>query len=154
MTAKISIAADPQDVWNVITDLDQAPATINSIISVERVDGSPGYSIGTRWRETRRVFGTMASEVMEVIDSRPFTHTKVFASSHGTDYVTTLTLDSVGGYTQLTMEIRGTPSLHSTWLSRATFSLAAPLISTSTRKAMLKDLADIKRAAEVRTKRP
>ncbi|MGW5075187.1 SRPBCC family protein [Rhodococcus sp. NPDC004095] len=57
------VAATPERVWAVLTDLDAAEATLSGVTRVERVEGA-GYDVGTRWRETRRMFGKEATEEM------------------------------------------------------------------------------------------
>lgn len=58
-----NIAAPPSAVWRVLTALDEAPTTLRGVKAVERLDGT-GYEVGTRWRETRVMFGQSATEEM------------------------------------------------------------------------------------------
>ena len=54
--AERTIAAPPERVWEIITDLDFAAEVMSAIVKVERLEGE-GYEVGVRWRETRRMFG-------------------------------------------------------------------------------------------------
>ena len=56
LTLERSIDAPTDAVWQVLTDLDAAPTVLSGVTKVERLAGS-GYTIGTRWRETRTMLG-------------------------------------------------------------------------------------------------
>ena len=66
---KIGIArhvdAPVQRVWDLATDLERAPTTLSGVTRVEVLTDGP-FAVGTRWRETRTMFGREASEVLEV----------------------------------------------------------------------------------------
>lgn len=51
------VRAPAQDVFAVLTDVESAPSRIPAIIKVEVVEraGEP-FGVGTRWRETRRIW--------------------------------------------------------------------------------------------------
>lgn len=51
------IAAPQGRVWDTITDLATAPVTLSGVTRVERLDAGDAFGVGTRWRETRRMFG-------------------------------------------------------------------------------------------------
>jgi hypothetical protein len=59
------ISAPTERIWSVITDLDAAPDQLSGVESIERISG-PEFGVGTRWRETRRMFGKEAVEELEV----------------------------------------------------------------------------------------
>src|SRR5699024_6372879 len=64
------IAADPDVVWDVLTDIPGAPRTLSGVISVEILTNKP-YEPGLRWRETRKMFGSKATEEMMVVVAEP-----------------------------------------------------------------------------------
>ncbi len=90
-----TVAASPQRVWQVITDLDRAAQTLSGVSRVERLTDGP-YALGTRWRETRTMFGKATTEEMWVTALDPARSTTVEASSHGTDYRTVFDLTPTG----------------------------------------------------------
>ena len=56
-------------VWQVVTDLEGMAGLLPDIVRLERLsDDGPGtYRRGTRWRETRRMFGREATETLSLI---------------------------------------------------------------------------------------
>ena len=88
------IEAPPARVWQVLTDLDHAAETLSGVLRVEVLTDGP-YALGTRWRETRKMFGREASEELWVADNDPLRRTQVRASSGGVDYVTEFVLTPV-----------------------------------------------------------
>ena len=59
-------SAAPEVVWTLMTDMDTWVGTVEAIELVERLDDNEGFGLGTRWRETRTMFGRTATEVMAV----------------------------------------------------------------------------------------
>ena len=80
------IAAARGPVWDAITDLAGMESRLSSVTKVDVLtDGA--FDVGTRWRETRRMFGKEATEEMWVTASEPPERYVVEAASHGTRYV-------------------------------------------------------------------
>ncbi len=63
-----TISAPSGRVWDLLTDLARAPRIISAIDGVERLKDGDGFVVGTRWRETRTVFGRQATEETEVVE--------------------------------------------------------------------------------------
>jgi uncharacterized protein YndB with AHSA1/START domain len=61
-----TIAAPPEAAWALSTDIPTSPQVITGINSAHMVSGPEGFGVGTRWRETRTMFGKGATEEMEV----------------------------------------------------------------------------------------
>lgn len=143
------VAADPETVWSVLTNIPEAPRTLSGVRSVEILTESP-YEPGLRWRETRTMFGMKATEEMMVLASEPPHSTTVVAQNGGTEYTTvfTVTPDADGGST-LRM-LFGAETAHASAVSRVAMSLMGGIAERSTRKAMEQDLADIAAEAERR----
>jgi uncharacterized protein YndB with AHSA1/START domain len=57
--------ADPDRVFEALTDLDGASAWMPGLVKIEPADAAR-MTVGTRWRETRRMFGHEATEEFEV----------------------------------------------------------------------------------------
>ena len=59
------VEARVERVWEVLTDVAHADQTLGGVDRVELLTEGP-YQVGTRWRETRRMFGKEATEHFEV----------------------------------------------------------------------------------------
>lgn len=100
VTVEREINAPRDDVWAVLTDLDQVAATIRGIQSIEKhTDGPMG--VGTKWTETRKMMGKSATETMWVTTFNPPQVYVVEAGSHGTHYRTTISVEPRPGKTTL-----------------------------------------------------
>jgi len=140
------IDAEPDAVWRVITALDSAPDTLRGVTSVERLDGT-GYEVGTRWRETRVMFGRSATEEMRVAEVDPGRRTVVTSESGAARYRTVFDLVPAGSGTDLTIVFSGESGPMGAAASLV-MTLSAPLAKRAMRKALQQDLEDITVAAE------
>jgi carbon monoxide dehydrogenase subunit G len=146
MTVSRDIAADTHAVWAVITDLDHSAETLSGVQRIERMDDGAGFGVGTRWRETRTMFGREATEQMEVVAIEPGTSYTVVAAGGSTAYASVLQVAPVAdGTSRLTMTFSAQPSGVTTKLLAAT---VGRLFQGATRKMLEHDLADIAAAAE------
>lgn len=139
------IAAPRERVWEVVTDLDRSPEVIEAIQSIERVRGD-GFDVGTRWTETRTMFGREATETMEVTSIAPGRSYVVEADGRGARYRSEFRLEPAGDdATELTMSF----GAEATGLVGKVMSATiGRLFAGATRKAIQSDLDDIARAAE------
>ncbi|MGW0706131.1 SRPBCC family protein [Streptomyces sp. NPDC002643] len=80
------IAAAQGPVWEALTDLGAMERMVGGVTRVE-VLSQGTFGVGTRWRETRRMFGKDATEEMWVTESEPPERYVVEAESHGSHYV-------------------------------------------------------------------
>lgn len=145
ITVSHDIAADPATVWAIVADIDNWAETIEAIETIERLDDGGGFGLGTKWRETRIMFGKSATEVMEVTEYEDGVRYATFAESHGSKYHSELRVDPTDGGSRLTMGFRGEPQSTGAKIASAT---VGRLFMGATRKALAKDLADIAAAAE------
>lgn len=144
VTRRIGAPADR--VWGLITDLVNSPRVMTAIESVELLGGPEEFGVGTRWRETRTMFGKRATEEMTVSVLDPGRAYTVVAESGGTRYASTLVVVPEGAAAcTLTMTFGGQPTSTASRIMAAT---VGRLFIGATRKALEKDLADIARAAE------
>jgi len=139
------VNASPADVWALVTDLEGSEQIISGITRIERLDAGPGFGIGTRWRETRVLFGREAVEEMEVTAIEPERSYTVEADGRGAHYRSVLTVEPSGEGTVLSMTFGGEPIGLAARIMAAT---AGRLFEGATRKAFERDLADIAAAAE------
>ena len=59
------LPAKPERVFEALTDLSGAGAWMPGLVRIEPADAAP-MKVGSRWRETRRMFGHEATEEFEV----------------------------------------------------------------------------------------
>ncbi|MFN3601173.1 MAG: SRPBCC family protein [Dietzia sp.] len=144
------VAADPDAVWAVLTDIPSAPRTLSGVLAVEILTPGP-YEPGLRWRETRKMFGMKATEEMMVLTAEPPHATAIVAENGGTEYKTvfTVTPDPDGAGSTLRMRF-GAHTAHAPAISRVATAVMGGLAERSTRKTMEQDLADIAAEAERR----
>lgn len=147
-------------VWQVITDLEGTARHLPGILRLERLsDDGPGtYRRGTRWRETRRMFGREASEVMEVAAVDPERRTDIVAEHDGVRYETGFDLTPAGNGaepdgTDLVFRFSATrsgqaPTGLKGLASTAGMTLMGPLALRATRKQMETELRHIAERAE------
>ena len=139
-----NVDAPADIVWAIITDLDRSPEIIDGIDSIERLDTGSGFDVGTRWRETRTMFGRQATEELEITAVEPGTSYTVEADGHGAHYVATMSLEPVGDRTRLNMTFEAQPD---GLVSKVMANTLGRLMLGSTRKALQRDLDDIASAA-------
>ncbi len=142
-----TIAAPCERVFALATDLAAAPERIAGIESVEMLSDGP-FGVGTRWRESRKMMGKLATEEMWITACDPPRSYTAEAESCGCHYVSTLTFEpggeSTGQTTQATFTFEGRPT---TLLARLMTPLQGLMVG-SLRKMIAADLADLRRAAE------
>jgi carbon monoxide dehydrogenase subunit G len=139
------IDAPAADVWSLVTDLERSVDALRGITAIERLDDGDGFGVGTRWRETRELFGREATEEMEVVDLAPGSSYTVEARSGNTHYVSTIEVRPLDATScELLMSLAGRSSSVAGRLAAATLGR---LFSPATRRAMERDLDDIAAAA-------
>ena len=140
------VAAEPESVWAIITDVDAFERTISAVEKVERLDDGDGFGVGTRWRETRRMFGRTATEEMEVTSIDAGRSYVTEANSHGAHYRTVMTVEASGsGGTRLSTRFGAEPD---GLVMKVVAATVGRLFERATRKALEKDLTEIAVAAQ------
>ena len=140
------ISAPPEKVWSVITDIAGAPGTLSGVEAVQLLTDGP-YGEGTRWKETRRMFGRSETVEMWVDRAEAPRSTTVKALQGGTDYSTRFNLAPRDGGTDLTVTF-GARMLNPNLATRVLVATLGKLGLAATRKAFAKDLAEIAAKAE------
>ncbi|MCP4436070.1 MAG: hypothetical protein GY812_11355 [Actinomycetia bacterium] len=145
VSATQDIKADSAVVWDICVGMEDWVAVVSAIEKVERLDDGDSFGLGTRWRETRTMFGKTATEDMEVTEYDEGRRYATEAESHGAKYFSEITVEPAADRSRLTMSFRGEPQ--STMAKIMDFTVGR-LMAGSTRKAIAADLVDIGAAAE------
>ena len=132
-------------MWGVITDLEHTSETIQAIKHIERLDDGDGFSIGTKWRETREMFGKDATEILEVTAIDPGHSYTVEADSRGARYRSVMAVEPAGSGSTISMTFAAEPKGA---FSKVMASTIGKMFEGGTRKALAQDLADIAKVAE------
>jgi carbon monoxide dehydrogenase subunit G len=143
----VDVRAPRKVVWDVATDIANAAQTVKGIEKIEVLERPASGVVGLKWRETRKMFGKEATEVMWITRAQEPAFYETRAESHGAVYTTRIALDEAPGGTRLSMEFGAAPQTLGAKVMGAVFGA---LMKGNMRKAILKDLEDIKAAAEAR----
>lgn len=145
LSASVVVKAPRHLVWQVVTDIENAPSVISGIEDTEILDKPANGIVGLKWMETRTMFGKTATETMWITDAVKDDYYRTEARSHGCIYRSKIHLDDADGSTRLTMDFDAEPTTISAMVLGSTLGL---LFKGATRKALLQDLKDVKTALE------
>lgn len=138
------IDAPLERVFAVAADIPHAADRISGITKVEmETDGAVG--VGTRFRETRVMFGKEHTETLEVTAFDPPRSYSVGCDSCGVVWDSTFTFTADGGGTRVELVMTSKPS---TFAAKVIGAITAPMMRKSMEKCINSDLADLKRACE------
>ncbi|MDX2063803.1 MAG: SRPBCC family protein [Bacteroidia bacterium] len=136
------IAASPERVFEVMTDLSQAAGWMKGFVRIEHLTEGP-MGVGTQWREVRRMMGREGAEVFQVTAYSPPTGWRLYvdgklgASKRGYyDFTYTLSPSPTGTQLLLAAEMGDMGAV-------GTF-LAKYLLSGMFKKAIAQDHAALK----------
>lgn len=137
------IKADPRRVFEVLSDFRTADQRVSGIKKLEVLTDGP-IRKGTRFRETRVMFGREATEEMEVADFQPDRSYTVSCNSCGAVWSSTFRFVPEAGGTRLevSMECRAV-----SFLAKLMKPLSG-LFAGSIRKCVQQDLEDMARFLE------
>ena len=139
------VSAPCEIVFAVASDIPRWPEVVSSIDRVEMLTPGP-VAAGSRFRETRRMFGRAATEEMTVSELMPPQRLVLTAENHGTRYRAEHIFVRAHNATRLTIVFSGEPmSLFARLMSPLGW-----LMSGHLKKQLEADLDDLKRAAEGR----
>ena len=145
------VGAPAEEVWSILIDLDASVDTISAIQSIEILSGDQQFDVGTKWRETRTMFGKQATEVTWVTNIDPGTSYVVEAQSNGARYTTIMKVLSKGdNASELSMEFAAEPT---GTMARVMGATVGKLFEKATRNALAQDLDDIAAVAEAQSSR-
>jgi hypothetical protein len=138
------IDASAEAVFAAATDLPHAAERIKGITKIEMLTDGP-VGVGTRWRETRVMFGREAAETMWITEFQPPRRYVVEARSHGTHYLTPITVEPLEpGRSKITMSFGAKPESLMAKIMMTLFAGMAGKIA----RCLHDDLRDIKRFCE------
>ncbi len=137
------IAAPVDIVFDVFSDGVNLQDRIDGITKVE-ILSDVKQGVGTRWRETRIMFGRAATEEMEISAFQPNKSYDVVAASHGAHYHTRYTFSAKDGGTQVDMVF----SAKAVSLAARLMTPLAFLMKGATQKALEADMDALKALCE------
>jgi carbon monoxide dehydrogenase subunit G len=138
------IVAPVQRVFAAFCDLSRAAEIIPAIKRIEVLTDGP-FRVGTRWRETRVMFGKEATEEMEIAALEPDRSYTVRGVSCGAEFLTEIRFIDQGTATLVEMELRTRPL---TFFAR----LMAPLgwlMAGMMKKCLAEDLEAMRKHLEI-----
>ena len=122
-------------------DFENCKDFIESIVKLEIIDQPQNTLVGFKWKETRVMFGKEATEIMWITDYVENEYYKTRAESHGSIYISNLSLKPAEGMTRLTMSFSAEPQ---SVVAKIFSFFMCFFLKGSMKKALLKDLNDIK----------
>lgn len=144
LTYHCTIAAPVEHVFERFSDIPSTAGVISGIESVEMLTDGP-VGVGTRFRETRVMFGKEATEEMEFTEYQPPHHYVVEARSHGAHYVSSFDFKSINNGTDVTLTFSATPE---TVMAKIMSVIMGPMMRKSVSKCLTEDMTDMKAAIE------
>ena len=145
VTDQIDIKGNIETVWKAITGIENSERMISSILKINIVNNPQDTLVGLKWKETREMFGNEATETMWVTEAVTNEYYCTRAESHGSVYITRLSVAQCASGTVLTMSFSGKPQ---TITAKMPLFIMKPLIKRSIKKALVKDLEDVKNFVE------
>lgn len=143
MDLEVSIEIDKskEDVWKVICDIENSTEFIESISKIEVLENPKDTILGFKWKETRVMFGKEAIETMWITDYAENEYYQTRAESHGSIYISKLSVERVDNQTKLTMSFSAEGQ--SSFVKIISLCMGF-LMKGFMKKALIKDLNDIK----------
>jgi len=146
LSVKKYIEAPVAEVFARAADFAGAAERISGITKMEMLTEGP-VGIGTRFRETRIMFGKEATEEMEITVFEPEKRYGLAAESHGTRYYSEFLFAASGSGTDVEMTFQATPL---TFFAKIMSVLMRPMMKMMA-KLCLQDLSDLKASIEAPT---
>lgn len=144
-TAKVSadFKAPVEDVFKLFTDIEHGAEHVSAIKKIEVASPGP-FNLGTRWFETREVFGRVDDAEMEVTAFEP---NKTYTVTHhkgGVRIDTVFTFEPIPSGTRVSIEFE----LNSQGLPPGLLRPVEWAMGGKVRHALSDDLKDLKRLLE------
>jgi hypothetical protein len=137
------IDASPHAVFDLFSDLDHVAEHVKSIKKIERLTPGP-VGVGTRFRETRVMFGREATEEMYFTAFEPPRLYEVRCQTCGAEYQSVYTFRPDGAGTVVDVKFEAKPiSLFAKLMTPLSFLMVGGM-----KKCMDQELEDLKKVAE------
>ena len=144
-SVSILINAPKEDVWKAITDFENCINYIEAIESLEVLNKPEDTLVGFKWKETRIMFKKEATETMWITDYAENEFYQTRAESHGSIYISKMSVSPEGDKTKLTFSFSGQAV---SLFAKIMMKLMGGMLKKSMDEAMMKDLEDIKAHVE------
>jgi hypothetical protein len=141
---QITINKNKTAVWTAITDIRNAAKIISGIEKIEILNEPENGLVGLKWRETRMYFGKPSAIDKWITDAVENKFYKTRAELDGFIFLTTMTISESGDKIRLT----SSHETKSQGIIAKIKSLPMIFFRVMLKKAILKDLNDIKTAVE------
>jgi len=145
--AQITINGNKTAVWTAITNIRHAAGIISGIEKIEILNEPVNGLVGLKWRETRMYFGKPATIDKWITDAIENKFYKTRAEMDGFIFFTTMTISKSSDKIRLT----SSHETKSQGIVAKIKSLPMIFFKGILKKAILKDLNDIKTAVEHKT---
>ena len=145
VSVQVSINRSREDIWKTITDIESWADTVSGIEELEILERPESALVGLKWKETRTMFGKKATEVMWVTDATDHESYDVRAESHGSVYESRLSIADEGTGHVLRMDFEAQAQ---GFIAKILSPIFGVFFKGAAKKALLKDLEDIKAAVE------
>lgn len=145
VSTNIRINSSKENVWKVISDIENSVNNISGIINIEVLNPPGENLIGLKWRETRKMYGKEADEIMWVTHGKENVFYQTRAESHGAIYKSRLEIEEKSDHCILTMSFAGEAV---SLLAKFMNVIFSGMMKKSMISELDKDLADIKKVVE------
>lgn len=142
--AQVTINGSKAAIWAAITDIEKAAEIVSGIEKIEVVEKPANGLVGLRWRETRMLFGKPATVEKWITEAAENEFYKTRAEDSGFVFLTTKRISEGSGGMTLAESHESKPQSFKAKLSVPMLFLFKGVV----KKALLKDLNDIKAAVE------
>lgn|SRR5690606_7028821 len=107
-STKKTFQVPKKDLYTALLDLEAAKHWMQGLVQMERLDEGP-MKVGSEWKETRKMFGTKATEQFEVVELEE--PDKIVLRCDGTkgttgkgEYIYTYTISESGNLSEVTLD--------------------------------------------------
>ena len=139
--AECKIPAPKAKCFEAFSDLLHLADKVNSIVEID-VLTSGEIGLGTKFKETRVMFGSKSSEVMEITIFEPDSHIREEARSGGVHYISDWMFTESNGDTSVTISFNIQAETFKGKLTSSIFFF----LKSALKNAFLTDMNDMKKA--------